>query len=805
MANEFSRIMTLPTLALRGVSVFPGTVMNFDVERPMSVAALNAVIGTDRTIFVVTQRDISIDTPKAQDLCEVGTICRIGQILRVPGSNSMKVIVEGVHRARLIRITTETPCFWGNVQIMRDLPCDENDLRMTALIRRCNDLFAEYAGITGGINPEILLKSLDKTDASFVSDHIAHNVHLPALDKQELLEESDPVHRLEMLSHMIDREVQIVAIEHSIHETTSENLAKNQKDYYLREQMRVIQEELGEGSEEDEIGTYRQRILDLHLNPDIEKKLLKELHRLSKQPFGSSEGAVLRTYLDVCLELPWDTRTEEITDIDRAKKYLDEDHYGLDKVKERILEYLAVRQLSSDVKGGVLCLVGPPGVGKTSIAMSIARATNRKLARLSLGGVHDEAEIRGHRKTYVGAMPGRIMSGIQQAGSLNPVLVLDEIDKLGSDYRGDPSAALLEALDAEQNGTFRDHFLEIPFDLSEVMFITTANTVDTIPRPLLDRMELIELGSYTDEEKLQITKAHLLPKQRKKHGLNGNQLRISDDAIREVIALYTRESGVRVLERRLAAICRKAAKGIASGELRSLRLKSGELEPWLGPVKYKPEPKFGMDSVGLVHGLAWTSVGGEVLDVECSVVPGSGKLELTGNLGSVMKESCQAAVTYIRSRTNVLNIDPDFYKNKDIHIHFPEGAVPKDGPSAGAAICLCVVSALTGIPVRSDIAMTGEISLRGRVMPIGGLREKTMAALRAEIHNVLIPADNVTDLAELDDGVKSALNITAVSHMDAVLDMALCRMEHAKEETTKHTGLLIPMSPSDTPGLTIGQ
>jgi len=805
MANEFSRIMTLPTLALRGVSVFPGTVMNFDVERPMSVAALNAVIGTDRTIFVVAQRDITVDAPKARDLYEIGTICRIGQILRVPGSGGMKVIVEGVHRARMIRITAETPCFWANVQIMKDLPYNEQDIRVAALIRRCNDLFAEYAGITGGICPEILLKSLDKTDASFVSDHIAHNVHLPAADKQELLEEPDPVQRLEMLSTMIDREVQIVAIEHSIHETTAENLARNQKDFYLREQMRVIQEELGEGGDEDEIGTYRQRILDLHLSEEIEKKLLKELNRLSKQPFGSQEGAVLRAYLDVCLELPWGKRTDEITDIDRAKKILDEDHYGLNKVKERILEYLAVRQLSPEVKGGVICLVGPPGVGKTSIAMSISRATNRKLARLSLGGVHDEAEIRGHRKTYVGAMPGRIMAGIQQAGSMNPVLVLDEIDKLGSDYRGDPSAALLEALDAEQNGSFRDHFLEIPFDLSEVLFIITANTTDTIPRALLDRMELIELGSYTDEEKLQIVKAHLLPKQRKKHGLNGNQLRLSDDAIREIIALYTRESGVRVLERRLAAVCRKAAKGLASGEIRSLRLKAGELEPWLGPVKYKPEPKFGTDSVGLVHGLAWTSVGGEVLDVECSVVPGTGKLELTGNLGNVMKESCQAAVTYIRSRAHQLGIDPDFYKNKDIHLHFPEGAVPKDGPSAGAAICLCVVSAITGIPVRSDIAMTGEISLRGRIMPIGGLREKTMAALRADIHNVLIPADNVSDLAEVDDGVKSALNITAVSHMDAVLDMALCRVDSCKEETIPHTGMIMSTDKPDTPGLTIGQ
>ena len=462
-------------------------------------------------------------------------------------------------------------------------------------------------------------------------------------------------------------------------------------------------------------------------------------------------------------------------DIQRAKKMLDEDHFGLEKVKDRIIEYLAVRQLSPQVRGGVLCLVGPPGVGKTSIAMSIARATNRKLARISLGGVHDEAEIRGHRKTYVGAMPGRIMAGIQQAGSRNPVLVLDEIDKLGSDYRGDPSAALLEALDSEQNHSFRDHFLEIPFDLTETFFITTANTLDTIPRALLDRMEVIELGSYTDEEKLEIAKRHLLPKQRKKHGLTGNQLRLSDDCIRELIALYTRESGVRVLERQIAAVCRKVARGIASGEIRSRRLKAGELEALLGAPRYKPETRYKNDEVGLVHGLAWTSVGGEMLDVECSAIPGNGKLELTGNLGSVMKESCQAAVTYIRSRSSLLGIDPDFYKNMDIHLHFPEGAIPKDGPSAGIAICLCVVSALTGLPVRSDIAMTGEVTLRGRVLPIGGLREKSMGALRAGIHEVLVPEANVPDLAEIDPAVRSAMVFTAVSHMDQVLDVALRR------------------------------
>lgn len=806
MAVDSRKILTLPTLALRGVSVFPGTVLNFDVERPMSIAALNAAIGTDRLIFLVAQRDMAQDTPSVDGLYTVGTVCRLGQILRTTGSGGVKAIVEGLYRARLLRVTAETPCFWANVQAVPEAEWDPEDLRRTALIRYCNKLFAEYAGITGAVGPEVLVKTADRDDPGFVADYIAHNVFLRPGDKQELLEQPHPLERLQRLSEMLSREIQVLSIEQNLQESAAEHMAKNQKDYYLREQLKIIQEELGEGAADDDLESYRQRILELSLEGDVERKLLKELSRLAKQPFGSAEGAVLRTYLDVCLELPWNERTEEIRDLARARRMLNEDHYGLDKVKDRILEYLAVRQLSPQVRGGVLCLVGPPGVGKTSIAMSIARATNRKLARLSLGGVHDEAEIRGHRKTYVGAMPGRIIAGIQQAGSRNPVLVLDEIDKLGSDYRGDPSAALLEALDGEQNSTFRDHFLEIPFDLSEVFFITTANTADTIPRALLDRMEVITIGSYTDEEKLQIARRHLLPKQRAKHGLNGNQLRLSDDCIREIIALYTRESGVRTLEREMAAVCRKAALGIAEGTIRSLRLKAGELEPYLGPVRFKPEPRFTANAVGLVHGLAWTSVGGEVLDVECAVVPGTGKLELTGNLGDVMKESCQAAVTYIRSRAGTLGIDPEFHRNTDIHLHFPEGAVPKDGPSAGAAICLCVVSALSGVPVRSDVAMTGEITLRGRVLPIGGVREKTMAALRAGIHEVLLPEANISDLAELDPGVREAVNFTAVSHMDSVLEKCLCpAVKSEAQPEPAPAGPCLPPEMGERPGLSLGQ
>ena len=781
MTEANSRIMTLPTLALRGVSVFPGTVLHFEVERPMSIAALNAAIGTDRMIFLVAQRDMAVDAPGQKDLYEVGTVCRVGQILRTPGGGNVKCIVDGLYRGRLLRLTAETPCLWSNVRVLADESVDASSTECTALIRACNELFSEYAQITGSIGPEILLRVADRQDPGFVSDYIAQNVYLRPGDKQLLLEDLHPIRRLGALNTLLQRELEIADIRQDLHSATAEHMANSQREYFLREQMRVIREELGEGDEGDELEEYRNMILALALDEEVEKKLLKELNRLAKQPFGSAESSVIRTWLDTCLELPWNIRTEDVTDISRAKRVLDEDHYGLTKVKERILEYLAVRQISPEAKGGVLCLVGPPGVGKTSIAMSVARATHRKMARISLGGIHDEAEIRGHRKTYVGAMPGRIIAGIQQAGTRNCVLVLDEIDKLGADYRGDPSAALLEALDTEQNSTFRDHFLEVPFDLSEVLFITTANNADTIPRALLDRMEVINLGSYTDEEKLQIAKRHLLPKQRSRHGLNGNQLRLTDDAVREIISDYTRESGVRTLERTLASLCRKTAKGIASGERRSLRLRAGELREWLGAPKYKSSSVFDTDAVGLVHGLAWTSVGGEVLDVECAVVPGTGRLELTGNLGSVMKESCHAAVTYIRGRTAELGIDPEFYKNTDIHLHFPEGAVPKDGPSAGAAICLCVVSALTNRPVRSDVAMTGEITLRGRVLPIGGIQEKSMAALRNGSREVLLPEGNVPDLDEIDPDVRAAVNFTPVSHMDEVLAKALLPLTGSEE------------------------
>ena len=742
MENE---IRTLPMLPLRGLSVFPSMLLTFDVERSASVAALDAAVRGDHLIFLAAQKDIATDVPEEKDIYHVGTVCRVRQQLRQPRSSSCRVMVEGLYRAQALSMDTEGKYYSAQVTHLDDKPEKVSAVRKEALVRSCLSLFNEYVQMNPDMMNEQLLNILANPDIGYVISYIAQNVHFSLEDKQKLLEEVYPSRRLMLLNKLLNNELDIMAIEKELNDATQEQVNRSQREYYLREEMKIIQAELGDDVQDD-IEDYREKINALPVSEEIRVKLLKEVSRLSKQPFGSSEAAVIRGYLDVCLEIPWNQKTQETVDLKKARKILDDDHFGLEKVKERIIEYLAVKKLSPEIKGGLLCLVGPPGTGKTSIAMSIARATNRKLVRISLGGVHDEAEIRGHRKTYIGAMPGRIINGVIQAKSCNPLMVLDEIDKLGSDYRGDPSAALLEALDGEQNSSFRDNFLELPFDLSEIFFITTANTTDTIPRALLDRMEVIELSSYTDEEKLEIAKRHLLPKQRKKHGLRANQLKISDEALRAIISGYTRESGVRLLEREIARVCRKAAAMIAGGECKSLNVKSEKLDAVLGPVKFKRDEQRSQDEVGLVRGLAYTSVGGEVLDVEVSVVDGSGKLELTGNLGDVMKESAHAAVTYIRSRAAVLGIDPDFYKNKDVHIHFPEGAVPKDGPSAGITVCIALISALTGTQVRHDVAMTGEITLRGRVLPIGGLREKTMAAYRSGVRTVIIPSDNAPDL-----------------------------------------------------------
>ena len=784
--NEQRNILTLPALAMRGLLVFPKMTLSIDVERSSSVQAADLAASGDHLIFMAMQKNLEDEDPKPDDIHTIGTVCRVRQMLRQLNQGYSRLIVEGLYRAEAVKIEEQGGIYYAAVQERPDRKERIPEVRKEAAVRTCLDAFHEYLELTRDVSSAQILPILANPDSEYIAYFVTQNLQINPEDKQEVLECDYPTKRFLLLNRIIRNEIQVLQIEQELSSQAQEQMAENQREYFLREELRAIQAELGEGDQVDDFGDYAERIRNLACPDEVREKLEKELSRLRKQAFGSSEAAVLRSYLDICLELPWGKKNEEITDLPLARKMLDEDHYGLDKVKERILEYLAVRTLAPEVKGGMLCLVGPPGTGKTSIAMSIARATGRELVRVSLGGIHDEAEIRGHRKTYIGSMPGRLINGIIQAKSCNPLMVLDEIDKLGSDYRGDPSAALLEALDPEQNKSFRDHFLEIPFDLSEVFFITTANTTETIPRALLDRMEVIELTSYTDEEKLQIAKRHLLPKQRKRHGLKATQLKVSDDTVRAMIRGYTRESGVRQLEREIAALCRKAASGIAEERFKSLSVRPEKLEKLLGPVRFKPDERRSAATVGLVRGLAYTSVGGEVLDVETAVVSGTGKVELTGNLGDVMKESARAAITYIRSRAELLGIDPDFYKNKDIHIHFPEAAVPKDGPSAGITMCIAVISALSSKPVRGDIAMTGEISLRGRVLPIGGLREKTMAALRAGVATVIIPKENESDLEEIDPLVRARLNFVAVEHADEVLKLVFPQQEEKKESAKLH-------------------
>jgi len=763
----------MPMLALRGLTVFPSMVLHFDVGRAKSVKALEKCMLEDQTVFLVTQKDIRVEDPAEDDLYEIGTVSKVRQMFKLPGDN-VRLIVEGIYRARLVKIVESEEYFEAYVEEVRETESERSAKRREALIREAQKAFDDYAEAAPRMTHEVMMNVISATETGYLADYIAQNISIKHTEKQEVLELRDKTKRLEKVCAILYRETELLELEGDIQTKVREQIVKHQRDYFLREQLRAIQNELGEtGDPRGDNDRYINDILALQLPKEEEEKLLREASRLAGMHPGSAEAAVIRTYLDACLEVPWHKVTKDKLDIARVSKRLDEDHFGLEKVKERILEFLSVKKLAPGLKGQIICLVGPPGVGKTSIAISIARAINRKYSRLSLGGVRDEAEIRGHRRTYVGAMPGRIINAVINAGSKNPVILMDEIDKLGNDFRGDPASALLEVLDAEQNISFRDHYLEIPFDLSEVLFITTANTLDTIPRPLLDRMEVIELTSYTDEEKLQIAKRHLIPKQLDKHGLNKRKLKFTDDAIREIIVCYTKESGVRQLEREIAAVCRKTAKMIALSETSSVSMTAGTIESFLGVRKFKPERKNRADEVGVVCGLAWTSAGGEILEAEVNVAEGTGKLELTGNLGDVMKESARAAMTYIRSRAAILGIDPNFYKEKDIHLHFPEGAIPKDGPSAGIAITVAMVSALTGAPVRGDIAMTGEITIRGRVLPIGGLKEKTMAAFRNGIKTVIIPAQNESDLAEIDPTVKNALSFILADNADTVISAAI--------------------------------
>lgn len=770
----------MPVLALRGLVIFPEMMLQFDVGRKKSVAALKAAMEQKQLIFLVAQKDLSVDDPGEDDLFRVGVVTRIKQVLQ-HSEDGVRIYVEGLNRAYMTRLTRNDPYLVAGLDNIVEEPAPET-ARSEALIRIAQNLFEEYIRNYRHVPPDIIMRVIQEKDCGRLADFIASNIPLDYDLKQEVLEELPPVRRLKRLTEILQEEIKILSIEAELNEKTREQMDENQRNYYLREQMRVISEELGEeDNPQQEADEFRTRILALKLPELQEKKLLKECDRLFKMPFGSHEATVIRGYLETCLELPWNTLSKEHIDIAKARRVLDRDHYGLDKVKERILETLAVRKLTTQATGQIICLVGPPGVGKTSIAKSIAKAVGRKYVRVSLGGVRDDSDIVGHRKTYIGAMPGRIIAAIKQAGTRNPLILLDEIDKLGKDMRGDPASALLEVLDSEQNSSFHDHYLDMPFDLSQVLFLTTANDASTIPGPLYDRMDVIELPSYTHEEKFHIASKHLVPKQIKKHGLDPKLDKITPSAIRELIDGYTREAGVRTLERTIASLCRKMAKEVVSytgEEPLKISITPDKLEGYLGPRKFKKDVLDKKDEVGLVNGLAWTSVGGEMLPIEVAVMEGSGKIELTGSLGDVMKESARTAISCIRCRVKELGIEPDFYQKKDIHIHCPEGAIPKDGPSAGIAMATAIASALSGIPVNHSVAMTGEITLRGRVLAIGGLREKTMAAYRSGIKTVLFPAENLPDLAEVDEAVKKAVTFLPMEKVEQVLEAALVRTPH---------------------------
>ncbi|MCL2579248.1 MAG: endopeptidase La [Oscillospiraceae bacterium] len=770
-----SSTVRLPLLAMRGMVLFPQMVLHFDVGRDKSIYALNEAMGRDRMIFLSAQKDIRDEDPDGDGIYEIGVVGEVKQIIK--SNDHLRVLVEGRYRAKSVELIDKGDFFEA---CLEEYPLKSNkgaSKKMTdALMRTVKDLFQEYGMMTPRMSKDLTFNAMAADDPVFLSEYIAANMPIHTEDKQVILEESSVTRRLRLLVRILEEENDILSLEQEIHEKVRGQIDTNQREYYLREQIKAISAELGDGENaQEDIYEYHMRIDELIEDDETAEKLHKEADRLSKMPYTSHEAGVIKSYLDNVLELPWGKFTKDKIDIDKAEKQLNRDHYGMEKVKERILEQMSVRALAPDIKGQIICLAGPPGVGKTSVAKSIAKSMGRKYVRLSLGGVRDESDIRGHRKTYIGAMPGRIMAALKQSGSSNPLMLLDEVDKLGNDFRGDPSSALLEVLDSEQNYAFRDHYLEVPFDLSKVMFIATANSLGNVPRPLLDRMEVIHLTSYTREEKLQIAKKHLTPKQMKRHGLNAKTFKLQTGGIYSLIDSYTREAGVRGLEREIASLCRKAAKRLVSGQEEAVNVSSKNITQFLGGQKYKKDILAEKDEIGLANGLAWTSVGGEMLQIEVAVLEGSGKTVLTGSLGEVMKESAQAAISYIRICTEKYGIEKDFHKTRDIHIHLPEGAVPKDGPSAGITLCTALLSALSGIPVRADVAMTGEMSLRGRVLPIGGLKEKAMAAYRYGIKTVIIPEENVVDLEEVDDAVKQGIQFVSASHVKQVLDVALTR------------------------------
>lgn len=760
------------TVAMRGLVAFPKMVMHFDVSRDKSVKAIERALKDGGKLFLVTQHEAYVEEPKASDLYKVGVVAEIKQVLKLP-DNIMKVLVEGSYKANLVHLIDDGDALRAEVKRTPTYSRTKiDDVEAEAIMRSVKDIFERYSSYFPRMPKELLTSVMTQDSLIKLFETITFNCSLNYRDKQTLLEETNIINKLSVLFACLTSEVEILELENLINEQTKNSIDKGQKEYYLREQMRIIQEQLGEDNEDDAY-SYINEIIQLKADEKTKDKLMKEADKLTKLPPSSQEAFVIKNYLDTVLDLPWGKYTKAKLSIEKAEAVLEKDHYGLKKVKERILEFLAVHMLNPEIKGQIICLAGPPGIGKTSIAKSVAKAMGRKYARVSLGGVRDEADIRGHRKTYVGAMPGRVITAISQAGSMNPLILFDEIDKLCSDIKGDPSSAMLEVLDGEQNNTFRDHFIEVPFDLSKAVFITTANDTGAIPGPLLDRMEIIELPSYTAVEKFHIAKEHLIPKQLKEHGLKASQLKIDDQAINDIVQFYTKEAGVRTLERKIASICRKTARKIAAGEVKKVTVKAKDLKEFLGVKKYLEDISSKTDQVGVVNGLAWTSVGGVLMPLEVIVLNGTGKIEVTGSLGDVMKESAKIAVSYVRSVADDYKIDPDFYKNYDIHIHAPEGAVPKDGPSAGVTMTTALVSALSGRKVRSDVAMTGEITLHGKVLPIGGLREKTMAAYKSGIRTVVIPKANVPDLEEVDDEVKSAIEFVPADDLKTVLGTAL--------------------------------
>ena len=775
-------MLNMPLVAMRGVVVFPNTINHFDVGRYRSVNAIEHAMRNHAPVFLVTQRDISVEAPGKADLYRYGVVSEVQQVIRI-SENYIKVLVECKYRARLMDFHDEDAFYTADVlrAAVRGIRAEDADT-IDARVRAIREQLEIYVEHYPNIADDIVLKVYSGVDANRLAEYLAFNLNIDFSDKQSVLDASNTLKRLELIHNILIRENNVLKLEKDINDKVQEAMDQNQREYYLREQIRAISTELGEGSDVmTEAEAYRQKIKALPLEEEYISKLLREVDRLVQTPSNSQEAAVIRDYLDTVAELPWRTYTEDNYDIAHAAAIMDQDHYGLKKVKDRILEYLAVRKMSDKTDGSIICLVGPPGVGKTSIASSLAKAVGRKFVRMSLGGIRDESEIRGHRRTYVASMPGRIISAIDQAKSSNPLLLMDEVDKLGNDFRGDPASALLEVLDPEQNSTFRDHFLDLPYDLSKVMFITTANDASEIPAPLYDRMDVIELSSYTREEKFQIAKQHLIAKQLARHGMTRAQVSISDSAIYDLIDSYTREAGVRGLERNIAAIIRKAAKLIVSSEVTSVKVTRASLENLLGPRQIRGTIASRQPAVGVVNGLAWTAVGGEVMPIEATVIKGTGKLEITGSLGEVMKESAKLAISYVRTLPQHYGIPSDLLNNYDIHIHAPEGAVPKDGPSAGVTLTTALVSALCGIPTKNDLAMTGEITLKGRVLPIGGLREKLIAAYKENLTTVLIPKDNLSDLQEIPEEISGALTIIPVDKVDTVLKAALTRLPMASK------------------------